>query len=72
MQLLPSIFFYVCKKYAKARNYLMNKLLVLHYIHINDAYLLLWGNSMISTQNQKFFKIEQFFSECGRFSKLIM
>lgn len=60
MQLLPSIFFYVCKKYAKARNYLMNKLLALHYIHINDAYLLLWGNSMISTQNQNFLRLNNF------------
>lgn len=63
--------FFVCKKYTRARNSLMNKLLTLRYVHIIDAHLLLWGDdSLTNTQNTEIFKTVQIFlSECGRFSK---
>lgn len=70
-QYLHTICFFVCKKYAKARNYLMNKLLVLYYTHIIVAHLLLWGDdSLTNTQNTEIFKtVQVFLSDCGRISK---
>lgn len=56
--------FFVCKKYAKAQNSLMNKLLAVHFIHIIDVQLLLWGrgnDSLKNTQNTEMFKTVQFF-----------
>lgn len=63
--------FFVCKKYAKARNSLMNKLFALNHVNIIDTYLLLWGDdSLTITQNIEIFKsVQIFLSECNRFSK---
>lgn len=52
----------------------MNKLLALHFIHIIDVQILLWGrgnDSYKNTQNTEMFKTVQFFSECCRISKTL-
>lgn len=47
----------------------MNKLFSLHYIHIIDVHLLLWGDDTLTyLQNTEIFKIVHvFLYECGRF-----
>lgn len=66
-------FYFVCKRWAKSRISLTNELLALHFIHIIDANLLLWGDdSLTSKKNNEIFKTVQIFlSECGRFSKMV-
>lgn len=66
--------FFVWKRWAKSRISLTNELLALHFIHIIDAHLLLWGidDSLTSKQNNEIFKTVQIFlSECGRFTKMV-
>ena len=62
-------FFFVCKKYERPRNCLLNNILQYNHLAIVNSHLLLFGNDSLSVDvnNKIFHCVQRFIRDSGRF-----